>query len=71
MLSPLLAIAPQPGFHHPQPQRFSTHCNPANLAQLLGREGRAKIPIPFTNDYQHRSPQRCGLASVAAATSSF
>jgi hypothetical protein len=32
----LLAIAPQPGFDHPQPQRFPTNCDPLILAQLLG-----------------------------------
>ena len=32
----LLAIAPQPGFDHPQPQRLATNCDPLILAQLLG-----------------------------------
>ena len=33
----LLAIAPQPGFDHPQPQGLPTEHDPMNLPQLLGR----------------------------------
>jgi hypothetical protein len=32
-----------------------------NLAQLLGCQGRADIPVSLANHRQHRSPQRCGL----------
>ena len=41
------------------------------LAQLLGRQGRAKIPVPLADDRQNRSSQRLGLTPVAAATASF
>src|SRR6516165_4532624 len=41
----LLAIAPQPVGDHPLAQRFTTNCNPIILAQLLGRQRRAKIPV--------------------------
>src|SRR6516162_8068475 len=70
-LSPLLAIAPQTSFDHPQPQCLATKRDPMNLAQLLGRQSRAEIPVPFADDRQHRSPQRLGLAPVAALTSSL
>ena len=54
-LSPLLAIEPQPSLDHPQPQCLSTERDPVNLAQLLGDQSRAKIPVPLTNDRQDRS----------------
>jgi hypothetical protein len=50
VLSPLLAIAAQPGFDHPRPQRLTTESYSMHLAQLLGRQGRAEIPVPFPND---------------------
>ena len=67
----LLAIAPQPGFDHPPAQRFTANRDPMILAQLLGRQGRAKIPVPLVDDRQNRAPQRLGLAPVAAATAPF
>jgi hypothetical protein len=67
----LLAIKPQPGFHHPLPQRLPANGNPMILAQLLGRQSRAKIPVPLADDRQNRAPQRLGLAPVAAATASL
>jgi hypothetical protein len=70
-LSPLLAIKPQPRFDHPKPQRLTAERDPVNLAQLLGRQCRAEIPVPLANHRQRRSPQRCGLAPVAGATASL
>jgi hypothetical protein len=67
----LLAIAPQPGFDHPLAQRFTANRNPMILVQLLGRQGRAKIPVPPADDRQNRAPQRLGLTPVAPATASF
>jgi hypothetical protein len=67
----LLAIAPQPGFDHPLAQCFTANRDPMILAQLLGRQGRAKIPIPLADDRQNRSPQRLGLAPVAATSASL
>ena len=64
----LLAITPQPGFDHPLAQRFTTNRDAVILAQLLGRQGRAKIPVPLADDRQNRAPQCLGLAPVAAAT---
>jgi hypothetical protein len=55
-LSPLLAITPQPGLDHPQPQGLTTERNPMNLAQLLGRQGRTEIPVPLADDRQRRFP---------------
>ena len=65
-LSPLLPIAPQPSLDHPQPQCLTTKRDPMNLAQLLGRQSRAEIPIPLANNRQGRSAQCFGLAPVAA-----
>ena len=55
-LSPLLAIEPQPGLDHQQPQCLATERNPMHLAQLLGRQGRTEIPVPLAEDRQHRFP---------------
>jgi hypothetical protein len=67
----LLSIAPQPGFDHPLAQRFPAKGNPMIRTQLLGRQCRAQIPVPPADDRQNRSPQRLGLAPVAAAAASF
>ena len=67
----LLAIAPQPGFDHPLAQRFTANRDPMILAQLLGRQGRAKIPVPLADDRQNRAPQRLGLAPVARPTAAM
>jgi len=70
-LLPLLAIEPQPGVDHPKPQGLTTERDSKNLAQLLGRQGRTKIPVPLADDRQRRFPYRLRLASVAATTSSL
>ena len=57
----LLAITPQPGFDHPLTQRFTANRDPMILAQFLGRQGRAKIPVPLADDCQNRAPQRPGF----------
>jgi hypothetical protein len=41
------------------------------LAQFFSRQGRAKIPVPLADDRQNRSPQRLGLAPVAATPRCF
>jgi hypothetical protein len=41
------------------------------LAQLLGRQGRAKIPIPLADDRQNRAPHLLGLAPVTAVAASL
>jgi hypothetical protein len=61
----------QPGFDHPLAQRFPANRDPMILAQLLGRQSRAKIPVPLADHRQNRAPQRLGLAPVTAATASF
>src|SRR3954453_13172281 len=61
----LLAINPQPIRDHPLAQRLPTKSNPMQLAQLLGCQSRAEIPIAFTNDRQRRGPKLGGLAPVA------
>ena len=67
-LAPLLAIEPQPVFDHPQPQRLAAERDPVHLAQLLGRQGRAEIPVALANDRQRLGAKRLGLAPVARAT---
>jgi hypothetical protein len=49
-LPSLLAVSPNPGLDHPQPQRLTAERNPVHLAQLLGRQGRTEIPILLAND---------------------
>ena len=50
MLSPLLAVSPNPGRDHPQPQCLAAERDPVPLAQLLGRQSWTEIPIPLAND---------------------
>jgi hypothetical protein len=70
-LSPPLAIAPQPGFDHPKPQCLPTERYPMNLAQLLGRQSWAKIPVPLADHREHCPPQRLGFTPVAVAAASL
>ena len=50
MLAPLLAVSPNPGRDHPQPQRLTAERDPMPLAQLLGCQSRTEIPILLAND---------------------
>jgi hypothetical protein len=50
MLAPLLAVSPNPGCDHPQPQRLAAERDPVPLVQLLGRQSRTEIPILLAND---------------------
>ena len=50
---------------------LTTERYPMNLAQLLGRQCWAEILVPLANHRQHRSPQRRGLAPIAAATAAL
>src|SRR3954468_2048106 len=64
----LLAVDPQPIRDHPLAQRLPTESNPVQLAQLLGCQGRAEIPITLANDRQRRGPKLGGFAPVAGTT---
>src|SRR3954464_4201750 len=64
----LLAVDPQPIRDHPLAQRLPTERDPVHLAQLLGCQGRAEIPITLANDRQRRGPKLGGLAPVAGTT---
>src|SRR5271157_394982 len=71
LLAPLLAVSPNPGPDHPQTQGLAAERDLMHFAQLLGRQGRAEIPVPLADDRQHRSAQRLRLASVAGATAAL
>src|ERR1700730_3623845 len=64
-LQTLLAVEPQPVRDHPLAQRLTTKDDLVQLAQLLHRQGRAEIPIPFANDRHHLTTKSLGLAPVA------
>src|SRR4051794_26245239 len=64
----LLAVDPQPLRNHPLAQRLPAESNPVQLAQLLGCQGRAEIPITLANDRQRHGPKLGGLAPVAGTT---
>jgi len=66
LLATLPTITPQPSFDHPPTQCLTTKGDPMILAQLLGRQGRAKIPVPLADDRHNRAPQPLRLAPVAA-----
>jgi hypothetical protein len=54
-LSPLLAIHPQLGLDHPQPQCLATEPNPMNLLQLLRRQEPALAKAGVGPKSQYRS----------------
>src|SRR4051812_44943595 len=64
----LLAVDPQPIRDHPLAQRLPTERDRVQLAQLLGCQGRAEIPVTLANDRQRRGPKLGGLAPVAGTT---
>ena len=68
-LPSLLAISPNPGRDHPQPQRLAAERDRMPLAQLLGRQGGTKIPILLANDRQRLDPKLFRFAPVARSTS--
>jgi hypothetical protein len=68
LLPPLLAVGPNPGLDHSQPKGLTPECDIVNLAQLLRRQGQAKIPIPLANDRQRLGANRLRLALVARTT---
>jgi hypothetical protein len=70
LLTPLLAVGP-PGRDHPQPQRLAAENDLVLLAQLLGRQGRAEIPVALANDRQRLGANRLRLTPIAGATASF
>jgi len=68
LLAPLLAIAPQPVGDQPQPQGLAAERDLVHLAQLLGRQGRAEVPIALANDRQRLGAELLRLAPVARTT---
>src|SRR3954452_2770891 len=64
----LLVVDPQPIRHHPLTQRLPTERDRMQLAQLLGCQGRAEIPVTLANDRRRRGPKLSGLAPVAGTT---
>src|ERR1700693_1430017 len=70
-LQALLAIEPQPSLDHPKAKGLAAENDPVQLAQLLGRQGRAEIPVALANDRQRLGANFLGLASVAGATTAL
>jgi hypothetical protein len=68
LLPLLLAVSPNPGLDHPQPQRLTAERDPVDLAQLLSRQGRTKVPVPLANDRQRLRAKRLRLAPVTRTT---
>src|ERR1700693_3132083 len=67
-LQALFAIEPQPSLDHPKAKGLAAENDPVQLAQLLGRQGRAEIPVALAHDRQRLGANRLGLAPVAGAT---
>ena len=74
-LQTLLAVEPQSVRDHPLASRLAAKNEPMQLTQLLGRQGRAKIPVALADDRQRprEAPRACDdcsndRAAPAAAT---
>lgn len=50
--APLLAIGPEPGLQHPDPQRLATDEDAVELTKLLGRQRRTKARVPRADQVQ-------------------
>jgi hypothetical protein len=70
-LQALFAIEPQPVRDHPLAHRLAAENCLVQFAQLLRRQGRAKIPIALANDRQRLGPQLLWLAPIAGTTASL
>src|SRR5215472_7144961 len=62
---PLSTILPQPGCHHPLPDRLTAKVNTVELRKLLTRKRRAEVRIPLANDANHFRSQSCRVSPVA------
>src|SRR5271169_5525956 len=70
-LQALLAIEPQPSLDHPKAKGLAAENDPVQLAQLLGRQGRAEIPVALANERQCLGANLLGFASVTGATTAL
>ena len=62
---------PQPSLDHPKAKGLAAENDPVQLAQLLGRQGRAEIPVALANDRQSLGANLLGLAPVAGTTTAL
>src|SRR5215475_336761 len=62
---PLATILPQPGRHHPLPDRLTAKLNTMQLRKLLARKRWAKVRISLANDADHFRSQNRRVSPVA------
>src|SRR4051812_21339373 len=62
---PLPTILPQPGHHHPLPDRLTRKSNAVQFRELLASKRRPEVRIALADDPGHFSPQNPRIATVA------
>src|SRR5215813_11024955 len=62
---PLPPILPQPGRHHPLPDRLAGKINPVQLHELLARKRRPEVRIALADDANNLHPQCRRIGPVA------
>src|SRR5256885_12593832 len=62
---PLSAVLPQPGRHHPLPDRLAAKMDAMQFRKLLARKRRPEVRIALADDANHLRPQTPRIASVA------
>src|SRR5215813_13821149 len=62
---PLPPILPQPGRHHPLPDRLAGKINPVQLHELLARKRRPEVRIALADDPNDLHPQCRRIGPVA------
>src|SRR6476646_8661076 len=62
---PLPTILPQPGHHHPLPDRLTRKSNAVQFRELLASKRRPEVRIALADDPDHFSPQNPRIGTVA------
>src|SRR4249919_2484625 len=62
---PLPTILPQPGHHHPLPDRLTRKSNAVQFRELLASKRRPEVRIALADDPGHFSPQNPRIGTVA------
>jgi len=62
---PLPTILPQPGRHHPLPDRFAAKMDAMQFRKLLARKRRPEIRIALADDAGHFRSQNRRVSPVA------
>jgi hypothetical protein len=64
----LLALAPEPSFDHPDPDRLAAKADAVQLPELLGCQRWTEIGVPLADDGQRLGTNSFRLAAIARPT---